>query len=193
MDEVSQIRDKIDIVSFLSEFLPLKKAGRNFKTNCPFHNEKTPSFVISPERQIWHCFGCGKGGDAFTFLMEYENMEFPEALRVLAKRTGVELHESEFKKGQSFEKEKIFEINKLSLKFYNYILNEHKAGKNALNYLTEKRKLNKAIINTFELGFAPSGNILSTYLTKKKNFKANDLIKAGISYSLNGRLSDFFR
>jgi DNA primase len=85
MDQATEIREKIDIVSLISEYLPLKKAGRNFKTNCPFHNENTPSLVISPERQIWHCFGCGKGGDAFTFLMEYENMEFPEALRALAK------------------------------------------------------------------------------------------------------------
>src|ERR1035437_3732492 len=81
MDQVAEIREKIDIVSFLADYLPLKKAGRNFKTTCPFHNEKTASLVISPERQIWHCFGCGKGGDVYTFLMEYENMEFPEALR----------------------------------------------------------------------------------------------------------------
>jgi len=91
MDEVSQVRDKIDIVSFISEYLPLKKMGRNFKANCPFHNEKTPSFVVSPERQIWHCFGCGKGGDIFTFLMEYESMEFGEALRSLAKKAGIQL------------------------------------------------------------------------------------------------------
>ena len=71
MDQVQQIRDKIDIVSLISEYLPLKKMGRNFKTPCPFHTEKTPSFVVSPERQIWHCFGCQKGGDAYTFLIEY--------------------------------------------------------------------------------------------------------------------------
>jgi DNA primase len=193
MDEVSQIREKIDLVSFISEYLPLKKMGRNFKTNCPFHSEKTASFVVSPERQIWHCFGCGKGGDVFTFLMEYENMEFPESLRTLAKKAGIVLKESDYKKGQSFEKEKIFEINKLSLKFYNYILNEHKAGKKALEYLLEKRKLNKGIINTFQIGFAPLGNILSDYLIKKKNFKSKDLINAGISFETNGRVNDFFR
>lgn len=193
MDEVSQIRDKVDLVSFISEYLPLKKMGRNFKANCPFHNEKSPSFVVSPERQIWHCFGCGKGGDVFTFLMEYENMEFPEALRILATRAGVQLKESDFKKGQSFEKEKIFEINKHALKFYNYILTSHKAGVKALDYLQTKRKLNKGIIDTFELGFAPVGNVLSDYLIKKKNYKIKDLLNAGISFDRNGAAFDFFR
>ena len=193
MDEIQQIRDKTDIVSFISEYLTLKKMGRNFKTNCPFHNEKTPSFVISPERQIWHCFGCNKGGDVFSFLMEYENMEFPEALRILAKKAGIQLRESEYKKGQSFEKEKLYEINKLTLKFYNYILSEHKAGKEALAYLLEKRKLNKGIIDTFELGFAPSGNILSDYLVRKKKYAAKDLVSAGVSIDRNGQLFDFFR
>src|SRR5437660_10466073 len=102
MDQVSQIREKIDIVAFISEFIPLKKAGRNFKANCPFHGEKTPSFVVSPERQIWHCFGsCSKGGDCFTFLMEYEHIEFPEALRILAEKSGVQLIQKGFDTGIS--------------------------------------------------------------------------------------------
>ncbi len=193
MDEVSQIREKIDIVAFLSEYLPLKKLGRNFKTNCPFHNEKSPSFVVSPERQIWHCFGCSKGGDVFSFLMEYENMEFPEALRFLAKRAGIEIKESDFKKGQSFEKEKIFEINKLALKFYTYILNEHKVGTKAKDYLLSKRKLNEKLINTFEIGYAPGGNTLSNFLINKKNYKVKDLINAGIAFENKGRVFDFFR
>src|SRR5664279_4539701 len=91
MDQVAEIREKIDIVALISEFVALKKAGRNFKAPCPFHTEKSPSFVVSPERQIFHCFGCGKGGDAYSFLMEYERLEFPEALRLLTKRAGVEL------------------------------------------------------------------------------------------------------
>jgi DNA primase len=194
MDQATEIREKIDIVSFISEYLPLKKAGRNFKTNCPFHNESTPSFVISPERQIWHCFGCNKGGDAFTFLMEYENMEFPEALRALAKKAGVTIQETDFKKGQYSEKEKIFTINNQALKFYHYILTEHPAGKAALSYLIEKRKINKGIIDTFELGFSPSnGTTLSDYLIKKKNYQIKDLLMAGISYERGGRAYDFFR
>lgn len=194
MDEVSQVREKIDIVSFISEYLPLKKMGRNFKANCPFHNEKTPSFVVSPERQIWHCFGCGKGGDVFTFLMEYESMEFGEALRVLAKKAGVQLKETGFKPGIQSEKEKIYEINKAALKFYNFILTEHKAGKKALDYLINTRKLNKGIINTFQLGFSPNSlSVLSNYLKSKKNYSDKDLLSAGISINVRDRLMDFFR
>jgi len=194
MDQATEIREKIDIVSLISEYLPLKKAGRNFKTNCPFHNENTPSLVISPERQIWHCFGCGKGGDAFTFLMEYENMEFPEALRALAKKAGITLRETAFKSQEYSEKEKIFTINNQTLKYYHYILTEHKIGSVALSYLLEKRKINKGIIDTFELGFAPSGgSALSDYLVKKKGYKNKDLLFAGISFERNGRLYDFFR
>ncbi len=113
MDQVAQIREKIDIVSFISEFIPLKKAGRNFKANCPFHNEKSPSFVVSPERQIWHCFGCQKGGDCYTFLMEYERLEFPEALRMLAKRVGIELTSREANSGLATQKERLYQINSL--------------------------------------------------------------------------------
>jgi DNA primase len=194
MDQATEIREKIDIVSLISEYLPLKKAGRNFKTNCPFHNENTPSLVISPERQIWHCFGCGKGGDAFTFLMEYENMEFPEALRALAKKAGITLIETAFKSQEYSEKEKIFTINNQALKYYHYILTEHAIGKPALVYLLEKRKINKGIIDTFELGFAPgNGTALSDYLVKKKGYSNKDLLLAGISFERNGRLSDFFR
>src|SRR3972149_4919737 len=194
MDEVGQVREKIDIVSFISEYIPLKKMGKNFKTNCPFHNEKTPSFVVSPERQIWHCFGCGKGGDVFTFLMEYESMEFGEALRTLARKAGIELKMSGFKPGVQSEKEKIYEINKAALKFYNFILTEHKAGKKAMDYLINTRKLNKGIINTFQLGFSPNSlNVLSNYLKSKKNYSQKDLITAGISISVRDRLMDFFR
>ena len=194
MDDVAKVREKIDLVSFISEFITLKKAGRNFKALCPFHNEKSPSFMISPERQIWHCFGCGKGGDAFTFLMEYENMEFPESLRTLAKKAGVELTESSYRKGVTSEKEKIYEINKLALKFYKYLLLEHKAGKDALDYLLNKRGLKKGTIEIFELGFAPTlPSSLSDYLINRKKYKAKDLILAGISFERGGKIFDFFR
>jgi DNA primase len=194
MDQATEIREKIDIVSYISEFITLKKMGRNFKANCPFHNENTPSFVVSPERQIWHCFGCQKGGDAFSFLMEYENMEFSEAIRVLAKKTGVTLKETNFNKTQYSEKERIFELNNLALKFYHYLLTEHAAGKVALSYLKDKRKITDKIINTYQLGFAPSsGTALSAYLIKKKGYKSNDLFIAGLSFQKDGRIFDFFR
>ncbi|MEK7573636.1 MAG: DNA primase [Patescibacteria group bacterium] len=194
MDEVARIREKTDIVALLSEYIPLKKAGRNFKTPCPFHNEKTPSFVVSPERQIWHCFGCGKGGDAFTFLMDYENLEFVEALRILAKRTGIELGESDFVKKGASKKEKIYKINQQASDFYHYILTKHPSGKRALKYLTENRKIDERLIETFKIGYSPStGSALSKYLMEKKKHQSQDLIDAGISYPRSGRIADFFR
>ena len=193
MDQVQQIRDKIDIVSLISEYLPLKKMGRNFKTPCPFHTEKTPSFVVSPERQIWHCFGCQKGGDAYTFLMEYENLEFPEALRILAKKTGIQIEEySGIKSETSSKKEKIYNLNRKALDFYHYILTSHNAGKKALDYLL-KRGVKKETINTFKLGFAPGNNrALSDYLISKKGYKKEDLLDAGLSTYRNGGIFDFF-
>ncbi len=193
MDQVAQIREKTDIVALLSEYLPLKKLGRNFKTNCPFHSEKSPSFVVSPERQIWHCFGCQKGGDCYTFLMEYENLEFPEALRLLAKRTGVELEQYKGGSPQTSQKEALYKINKLTADFYHYILTSLPAGKKALEYLINERKISKEVLKTFNVGFAPkAGTALVDYLLTKKKFKREDVIDAGLTSMRGGRVSDFF-
>lgn len=193
MDQVAQVREKIDIVALISEYIPLKKAGRNFKANCPFHNEKTPSFVISAERQIWHCFGCGKGGDCFTFLMLYESLEFPEALRILAKKAGIELKFSDIDTGASSKKEKIYKLNRLTMDFYHYLLTKHNVGKKALEYLTKERKLNLKIIESFMLGYSPRiGNSLSKFLLEKKKYMKEDLIEAGLSFPRNGQMMDFF-
>lgn len=194
MDEVSRIREKTDLVSLISEYIPLKKMGRNFKAACPFHNEKTPSFVVSPERQIWHCFGCGKGGDCYSFLMEYENLEFPEALRILAKKTGIELKRSlDFQTGLSFKKEQIYKLNRLALEFYHYLLTHHNVGKKALEYLGKQRKINPSMIELFKIGFSPRlGNSLATYLTGKKGYKKEDLIDAGLAVFRPGGVMDFF-
>ncbi|MBI2032748.1 MAG: DNA primase, partial [Candidatus Levybacteria bacterium] len=193
MDDAARVREKIDIVSLISEYIPLKKMGRNFTTNCPFHTEKSPSFVVSPERQIWHCFGCGKGGDVFTFLMEYENLDFIEALRILAKKTGIVLKEN-YSNLQSSQKDKFYKLNKIAQEFYNYVLLNHSAGKKALQYLLEKRKLNKGLIENFGLGFSPSGGTaLSDYLISKKKYKKEDLIAAGLSFQRGNRVIDFFR
>ncbi|MBI2621220.1 MAG: DNA primase [Candidatus Levybacteria bacterium] len=193
MDQASRVREKIDIVGFISEYLPLKKMGRNFTTICPFHSENTPSFVVSPERQIWHCFGCGKGGDAFTFLMEYENLEFIEALRILGKKAGIEIktYGTPF---SSSKKELIYSLNKLAAEYYNFVLTKHSAGKEALEYLVKHRKLTDKLIKTFNIGFAPfRGEDLSNYLINKKKFSKNDLIEAGLSFQRENRVIDFFR
>src|SRR5579863_3179210 len=179
MDQVEQIREKIDIVSFISEYIPLKKAGRNFKANCPFHGEKTPSFVVSPERQIWRCFGCGKGGDIYTFLMEYERLEFPEALRLLAKRAGIALKASERDSQLITQKERLYQINSITKEYYHYVLTRHPAGKHAMEYL-KNRGVSDKVIDTFMLGFAPMRNALTKYLISKKKFVREDLVASGV-------------
>ncbi len=193
MDQVSQIRDKVDIVSLISEFIPLKKAGRNFKANCPFHGEKTPSFVVSPERQIWHCFGCGLGGDCYTFLMEYEKMEFPEALRALAKQTGITLVSERATAGTTSKKELLYEINSFAKEYYHYVLTKLPVGKQALEYVLN-RGITLQLIETFKIGFSPSTDqSLVNYLTKKKNYKKEDILDAGLAFVGRSGLVDFFR
>jgi len=192
MDDVAKIKSKVDIVGVISEYIPLKKMGRNFKCPCPFHQEKSPSFTVSPERQIWHCFGCSKGGDVFSFLMEYEHIEFGEALKILADKTGVTLTASPLRTERENKRDTIFKLNSLAAQFYNFLLTKHPSGKNALSYLTEKRKTPIALINTFNLGFAPSQNALTTFLTKKKGYKDFDLIDAGLAFKGRNGLQDFF-
>lgn len=193
MDQVAEVRNKIDIVALIQEHIPLKKAGRNFKANCPFHGDKTPSLVISPERQIWHCFGCGKGGDVFTFLMEYEHIEFPEALRMLADQAGIVLHNQKVDAGLSSKKERIYAMNHLAAEFYHYLLTKHELGKQALFYLLDERKMKPQTINTYMLGFSPRGNALTTYLMKKKHYSREDILDAGLGSPRGKDISDFFQ
>ena len=122
-DQVQEVKNKTDIVSIIGERIELKKAGRNYKASCPFHGEKTASFMVSPELQIFKCFGCGEAGDVFSFLEKFEGMEFPEALKYLADRAGVKLVRGNF--GQASDKEKLIEIHGQALKFYNYLLLSH--------------------------------------------------------------------
>lgn len=193
MDQVADIREKVDIVSLISEHITLHRAGKNFHALCPFHGEKTPSFVVSPDRQIWHCFGCGKGGDCYTFLMEYEHMDFPEALRVLAKRTGIELQESIHIKATTSRKEQLYKVNALAAEFYHYVLLNHAAGEDARIYL-QKRNITDKLMKTFKIGFAPGGGkTLATYLLRKKHFDVEDIYEAGLVTFRGKDVFDFFK
>src|SRR3989344_2939862 len=122
MDQIGQVKEKTDIVNLIGQYVPLKKAGRNFKANCPFHNEKSPSFMVSPERQIWHCFGCGEGGDAIEFLEKIESMDFGEALKMLADKAGVKLERVQYDSTQGAKKDKIYQMNHLVIEYYHYLL-----------------------------------------------------------------------
>lgn len=191
-NQIEEVKSKVDIVSLLSEYLELKKAGRNYKANCPFHGEKSPSFMVSPELQMYKCFGCSKSGDIFTFLQEHEGMEFGEALKYLADKVGVKL--ISFKNDNSSEKEKIVEINNSALNFYEYVLLTHSQGKKALEYLLKDRGLKIETIKKFQIGYSPeSFDALPKYLTEKKGYKFNELEKAGILIGSGSRAFDRFR
>lgn len=188
-NQVEEVKSRTDIVSVISERIDLKKAGRNFKASCPFHGEKTASFMVSPELQIFKCFGCSEAGDVFTFLEKYEGMEFPEALKYLAEKAGVKLIRQNFK-GAS-EKEKLIEINSQVLKFYNYMLLTHSLGKGALDYLQKDRGINLESIKDFQLGYAPENSyIISKFLVEKKKFNPKDIQTAGIGIPKNGNIYD---
>lgn len=193
MTDVELIKQKVDIINFLSEYIHLTKAGRNFKALCPFHSERSPSFIVSPERQSWHCFGaCSMGGDIVTFLEKWENIDFLEALKILAKRAGVPL--SQFTPTESSkEKERLFEINHLASEFYHYLLTSHKLGERARDYLTE-RHIKKETIDTFMLGYAPENwDNLIRYLVKK-GYTTTDIIISGLAIkSDQGKTYDRFR
>jgi len=152
MDQVEEIKSKVDIVELIQEHVPLKRAGRNFKGLCPFHGEKTPSFIVNPELQIWKCFGCSKGGDAYSFLQQIEGMEFGEALSNLAKRVGVTLESYKPTQGEQV-KERLVAINTLAGQAYHYLLTQHKLGKEALEYLRQ-RGLGDEVIKRFNVGIS---------------------------------------
>jgi DNA primase len=170
-DKISEIRNTVDIVDIISEAVLLKKSGRNYIGICPFHSEKTPSFTVSPEKQIFHCFGCGEGGNVFTFLMKQSGLTFPEAVKALANRYGIEIPKKSLspdQRKQIDEREQILSINQQASDFFYRTLHHGTDGKNALAYLT-KRGMKKDTITDFKLGYAPQGwDRLFSYFTKKK-------------------------
>lgn len=192
-DQVEEIKEKTDIVSLVGEYVDLRKAGTNFKGLCPFHDEKTPSFMVSPDLQIFKCFGCGESGDVYSFLQKYEGMEFPEALKTLAQKAGVKL--KSYDKGKFSQKEKLYKINELALKFYHWTLLNHQSGKKALTYLLKERKLEMDTIKTFKLGYSPDQPpfAMRDYMLKKNKMALEDLQKAGLIYQKGSLVFDRFR
>jgi len=157
-DRIEEIRGRINIVDLVSEYVTLKKAGRNYIGSCPFHKEKTPSFTVNAEKQIYHCFGCGEGGNAFSFLMKIGNMTFPEAVRHLAGKLGIQLPTREFtqeEKGRQDQREILLRVNHLAAGFYARSLRSP-SGARGKAYL-EKRGIKPETIETFQLGYAPEG------------------------------------
>ncbi len=179
MDQVEEIKSKIDIVELVQEYVPLKRAGRNFKGLCPFHGEKTPSFMVNPELQIFKCFGCGAGGDAYTFLQKIEGIEFGEALQHLADRVGIKLVTYKPTQGEQL-KEKLVGMNTLTGQVYHWLLTQ-KTGKEALEYL-KGRGISDEAIEKFNIGFAPNNwDFLLKFLIGKKKYTLDDLTRAGLA------------
>ena len=177
-NQVDEIKQKLNIVDVINRYVPLKKRGRHHVACCPFHGEKTPSFTVSEELQIYKCFGCGKAGDIFNFLQEYEKIDFREALEELAKLAGVTLVKSSFIDHQESKKKLLIEINNQVAKFYNYILLSHPLGIEALDYVT-KRGITLDTIKNFSIGFSPNDSkYISNYILKKA-YKIDDLISTG--------------
>ena len=179
-DAVEQVKERLNVSELIGEYLKLEKAGTNYKALCPFHNEKTPSFMVNAERNFWYCFGCQKGGDIFSFLMEIEGLEFREALERLAERTGVDL--PKFQKvdpEEKSQKQKLYEILELSGKFYQHQFEKAKKAKPIKKYLKE-RAIKPAQSKNFRIGFAPDGwsNLLNFLLSRKHNLA--DIARSGL-------------
>jgi DNA primase len=180
MSTIDEVKQKLDIVEVIGQYVKLTKAGRNFKAACPFHNEKTPSFYVFPERQSWHCFGaCSTGGDVFTFVMKKEGLDFGEALHLLADKVGVSLPSKIEQGPRKDEKERLFQANEAAAQYYHNLLVNSPSGEKAKNYLLG-RGLTVKTINDFELGVSPNAwEMLMTYL-QEKGFSENELTDAGL-------------
>lgn len=183
---LEEIQNKADIVEIIGSYIPLRRSGRNFKANCPFHKEKTPSFMVSPSKQIFHCFGCGAGGNVFGFVMKMESLDFPEAVRTLAEKSGVEL--PHFTRAQ-FETSgyalQIYKLNELAASFYASTLSGTEAGKRAASYL-KKRGISDDIIAKAKLGFAPDDWSGLINFAKDKGVETGLLERAGLALPREG-------
>lgn len=189
MTDLEEIKGKIDLVDFIGRYLPLKKAGTNYKGLCPFHVEKTPSFMVSPDKQIWHCFGCGRGGDVFKFVMEKEGIGFAESLQMLAEQAGVQL--SKVPQSGIDTRKTLININEAAAKFYEKVLTETSEGRAAKEYMVGRGIL-PATLSEFRIGFAPkSGKALMEFLIRK-GAKEADIEKAGLAVRKGQFLYDKF-
>lgn len=179
-DEIELIKQRLDIVELIREYLTLQKAGSaNWKARCPFHNEKTPSFFVSKERQMWHCFGCGEGGDHFSFIQKLEGLDFPEALELLAQKAGVVLERRRPVPGASDDKRRILDVLDLAAKFYHVVLRDHEAATAARAYL-DKRGVTSEDRENFKLGFAPAAWETLANFFKQKGVAERDALAAGL-------------
>lgn len=191
---IEHIRQENDIVEVIEEYVQLKKQGKNYFGLCPFHDEKSPSFSVTKEKQIFHCFGCGKGGNVISFLMEKEAMSFIEAIEYLADRINYQLPETSRKQTSlSSDEQGILQAHDWLTKYYHHLLKFSEEGKKGLTYFTE-RGIDENTINEFQLGFAPSDSKFTTQFLEEKGFHLQFLVKNGLlTTSDNQHFNDIFR
>ncbi|WP_088035760.1 DNA primase [Evansella clarkii] len=182
-EKIEEIRKSVDIVDIISEYVQLKKQGRNLTGLCPFHGEKTPSFSVSPDKQLYHCFGCGAGGNVFSFLMETDGLSFSESVAKIARRVNISVPEAEEAAGNSGKKDETLqpwiEGHTLAAKLYHHILTATDEGRDAREYL-RKRGFTREAIDTFQIGYAPDSWDLLTNFLEKRNFSLKDMAESGL-------------
>src|SRR6056297_1817942 len=185
---IQKIKNNINLVDIVAEYTKLENKGNNYTACCPFHKEDTPSFLVSEDRQLYHCFGCGVGGDVFTFLQEIESLTFVETAKILAKKAHIPWEG--FSKTDTQLRDKLLEINKITAKFYHYVLTDLPFGKVGLDYFKKNRNLDEKTIKKFLLGVAPDKkDILIKYL-QKKGFSKKDMVEAGVVTQYNNKYYD---
>ncbi|HYH75369.1 MAG TPA: DNA primase [Candidatus Saccharimonadales bacterium] len=192
MDAVEEIKQRLNIEDVVSQYVELKRAGRNFKGLSPFANEKSPSFIVSPEKQIWHDFSSGKGGNMFSFVMEMEGLDFKGALELLARKAGIDLEQyrGQGSGARGKEKERLYEALELATRFYQV---QFTKSREALAYVFKKRQFTKETALEWRLGYSPNNGTALVDFLKGKGFSENEIKGAGLSAQRYRGLGDMFR
>lgn len=194
-ETIEQVRQASDIVRVIGEYIRLKKRGRNYQALCPFHTEKTPSFSVSPDKQIYHCFGCGKGGSVITFLMEHEKLSFVEAVKLLARKAGIPIVETKSDEYRRDKIERMYYANESAVTYFQNLLNNPKYQKTLYKYLKDTRSIENDAIEYFKLGFAGEEWSGLINFAKNKDITDNELEDAGLAIKSekSGNYFDRFR
>jgi len=191
---INEIRERADIVDVVSRFVDLRRAGSNYKALCPFHEEKTPSFMVSPDRQTFHCFGCEKGGNVFTFLMEIEGVSFPEAVRSLGRHYGVHVPDQRVPDEVRTRNERFYRVNEFTAEYYHHALLDKRAGRRAQEYL-RARKIPEKLWRDFQLGYAGErwDGLFQAAQKKKLPMEALLQLKLVVAREKSAGYYDYFR
>lgn len=180
---VRLIRDQANIVEVVSAYVRLTPSGKNYKALCPFHQEKTPSFYVSPEKGLWHCFGCGAGGDVIDFVQRIEGLTFTEAIAKLARQLGIKWQPSPATRREEWAKERLLQLNQWAVEFYERVLWASEVGERARQYLFQ-RQISTATARMFRLGYAPSSWDVLVKTAQESGFQMNELLQAGLAQKI---------